>query len=117
MMRAWLKSVPLLFTGLACAAPSKDVLIEDTHVFPESITATEQGALIMGSVKGVVYRAEPGASSAKPWLYPTAENGLFSVLGVLADDARRTLWLCSVPSPLPGSPPAPKGMPSALVAF
>ena len=85
----------------ACAAGQTklpDIQIMDTGVFPESITSTTRGAVIAGSTKGVIYKAEPGSAQAKAWITPSAENGIISLLGVLADDKHNTLWVCSAPN-------------------
>jgi hypothetical protein len=47
----------------------------------------------------VVYRALPRQTSATAWITPSAGNGLLSILGVMADDRRGVLWVCSVPAP------------------
>jgi quinohemoprotein ethanol dehydrogenase len=93
-----------------------DVIIDDTDVYPESITAMSDGTLINGSVKGVVYRALRTQDKATPWIRSTPQNGMLSVLGVLADEKANTLWLCSAAMPVPGAPPA-NGKPSSLMAF
>lgn len=80
------------------AAPLPDIRIMDSGVFPESITSTANGAVISGSTKGVVYRAEPGSAEAHPWISFNEENGILSILGVLADDSGNTLWMCSAPN-------------------
>src|SRR5690606_16591006 len=96
------------------AERSGNVRIDDTHVFPESVTSTSAGDLITGSIKGIVYRARPGESVASAWIRPTPENGLQSVFGVLADERSNTLWLCSVPNPFE---PPKDGQASAVMAF
>jgi hypothetical protein len=101
----------------ACAASAEtrtEIRIDETEVYPESITSTAAGDVINGSLKGIVFRAEPGASVAKPWIRPSAENGLQAVFGVLADERSGTLWLCSVPNPFR---PPQAGAISALMAF
>ena len=97
-------------------APAVDVTIDDTRVYPESVTSTNDGTLINGSVKGIVYRALRKQTSATPWIRSTPENGMLSVLGVLADERSGTLWLCSSAMPVPGAPPA-AGKPSSLMTF
>jgi sugar lactone lactonase YvrE len=92
-----------LSTG-ASAAP-QDVRIDDVNVYPESLSSGPDGSLYIGSMKGIVFRARPGAAMAEPWIQPTAENGILSLLGILVDARSNTLWLCSSPSPL-RSPPA-----------
>ncbi len=99
----------------ACAAPAgQDVRIDDVAVFPESLSSTSDGTLYVGSMKGVIFRAPPGSAVAEPWILPSEDNGILSILGVLADPRSHTLWICSSPTPL-RSPPA-VGV-SALMAF
>jgi len=93
-----------------------DVVIDDTAVYPESITSMADGTLINGSVKGVVYRALGTKNTATPWIRSTPENGMLSVLGVLADERTQTLWLCSAAMPVPGAPAA-AGKVSSLMTF
>jgi len=108
----------LLATGALAASnrPAVDVVIDDTAVYPESITSMRDGTLINGSVKGIVYRAKGTEAKATPWIRSTPENGMLSVLGVLADERAKTLWLCSAAMPVPGAPPA-AGKASALMTF
>jgi len=102
--------------GVAHAAkvPVADVTIDDTNVYPESISSTADGTLFSGSVKGIVYRATPGSSRAEPWIRPDAHNGLLSVFGVLADERSGTLWVCSTASTLANPPTVGT---SSVVAF
>src|SRR5690606_15501652 len=101
------RSVPSPVLALAialAAAPALaqssrgDIRIGDTEVFPESVTSTSDGTIYAGSVKGNVYRAEPGAAVALPWIRTSEENGILTILGVFADEASGTLWLCSAPN-------------------
>jgi hypothetical protein len=83
-------------------ADRTEVAVSDTQVFPESLTSTRDGRVIFGStMKGIIYRSEKGASTAAAWIQPSA-GGLQRVLGVFADDAHATLWVCSSPT---GTPP------------
>lgn len=89
----------LLLSASVTAAPKlPDIQIMDTGVFPESISSSSDGTVYAGSTKGIVYRAAPGSAQALPWIQPNAENGILSLLGVLADDKHNTLWLCSAPN-------------------
>lgn len=109
----------VLLANCAVAAshrPAVDVIIDDTAVYPESITSMSDGTLINGSVKGIVYRAKGAELKATPWIRSTPENGMLSVLGVLADERAKTLWLCSAAMPVAGAPPA-AGKASSLKAF
>lgn len=81
--------------GAATAAEPSEVAIPGDHAYPESMTGTSDGTLIFGSLDtGNIYRAAPGAATAKLWITQASE-GLFSTLGVLADEKADTLWACS----------------------
>jgi hypothetical protein len=116
MVHKNLPSAILAAAVLAIGAPAaaRDIRIDDVRVFPESLSATADGAVYVGSIKGIVFRASKGAAYAEPWILPTAKNGLLSILGVLAEPRSRTLWVCSSPSPI-RTPPA-VGV-SSLMAF
>jgi hypothetical protein len=78
------------------------------EAFPESVTSTSDGTLIIGGLnKGVVYRAARGAATAQLWIKPDT-NGLQGVLGVLADQKSDTLWVCSSKRPQGTAPTAVK---------
>jgi len=100
--------------GSAVARPLPDVVIDGTNVYPESMSAAKDGRLFIGSIKGIIFRATPGSARAVPWIEPTPQNGLSSLLGVLTDERSGTLWVCSSPNPF-RNPPA--GGTAALVAF
>ena len=104
----------LAFATAGRAAPAVDIRVDDTAVFPESLSAAPDGSVYIGSMKGIVFRAAPGAGVAEPFIRPTAENGILSILGVLADAPHKALWICSSPSPL-RTPPAVGT--TALMAF
>lgn len=115
----WRAGIAAALVGIAAgaaawAAPPADVRIDDVNVYPESLSSGPDGSLYIGSMKGIVFRAPPHAATAEPWIQPTAENGILSLLGVLVDARSNTLWLCSSPSPL-RTPPA-VGV-SSLMAF
>lgn len=91
-----------------------DIPINGTRVFPESITSDAAGTLYNSSNNGTIYRTIPGGKSAEPWIVPDTENGLTSVLGVLADERHGTLWACNNPSL--DTPPSPAAI-SSVKAF
>jgi sugar lactone lactonase YvrE len=91
-----------------------DILINGSRIFPESITSDENGNIYNSSNSGTIYRTLPGETSAEPWIVPDEHNGLLSTFGVLADDNRGLLWVCS--NPPFGGPPRP-GAKSTLKAF
>ena len=99
--------------AIAHAAP-QPVTIDDKGVFPESMTATASGDLIVGSsAKGTIYRAKAGASKADIWIDPKT-SGISGLLGVFADDKSHTLYACSVAF---GAPPDKADALSALRLF
>ena len=108
-----------LAAGLLMAAhtaSAQDIQILGERIFPESLTSAADGTVYFGSIGlSAVLRAQPGAAStdAEPWI-ATGVGGLQSVLGVFADDASNTLWVCSIPANTPATPNPP---PSALLAF
>jgi len=96
--------------ALACAAcvpmvgpedmprPAGDVVIEGSRVFPESVTSDAAGNLYNASNAGTIYRTLADSTRALPWIVPDAHNGLKSLFGVFADDARGLLWVCNNPN-------------------
>jgi streptogramin lyase len=71
-----------------------EITINDTGVQAENLTSSQDGTVYFGSTaKGTIYRAAPGAAQADAWIQASTA-GLSNVLGVLADDARNTLWVC-----------------------
>ena len=120
-----MRSLPIVLLSLLCAVgsaiardgaarPLPDVVIDDTNVYPESMSAAKDGRLFIGSIKGIIFRADKGSAKAEPWIKPTPENGLLSLLGVMTDERSGTLWVCSSPNPF-RNPPAVGT--AALVAF
>lgn len=93
-----------------------DILIDGKGVHPESITSSRDGTVFTGSVPGIIYRAGPRDTVAVPFITPNAENGIRSLLGVLADDASGRLWVCSVANSFGPRTPGPQA-PSEVVAF
>ena len=71
------------------------IIIDDKRSFPESLTSTADGTIIIGSLDhGTIYRAPRGSAKATPWIAP-GPNGLGRLLGVFAHDASNTLWVCT----------------------
>ncbi len=104
----------LLCCSAALADPATAVTINDTGVFPESVTSNAAGDLFVGSsAKGTIYRARSGEADASPWIEPQT-SGMSAVLGVFADDRSNTLYACSVAF---GAPPDKAAALSALRAF
>jgi sugar lactone lactonase YvrE len=77
------------------AQPITEITLPGTRVFPESITSTADGTLIVGSLgHGNVSRIPPGSTTAEEWIKP-GTGGLNQILGVYADEKGKTLWVCS----------------------
>ena len=82
-------------TELPTATKLGVITIPGDCYFPEGVTVSSDGAFYAGSLfEGRIMRAAPGATRMEPFIEPGA-NGLVSVLGLWADDARSTLWACS----------------------
>ncbi|MGH8227727.1 MAG: hypothetical protein ACREU3_07480 [Steroidobacteraceae bacterium] len=84
------------------AAAARNVVIDGTGVYPESLSSLPDGTLYIGSVTGIIYRAAAGRTRAKPWIRRSPRNHLLSIFGVLADPRTHSLWVCSSPAKLPG---------------
>ncbi len=53
------------------AQPITEITLPGTRVFPESITSTADGTLIVGSLgHGNVSRIAPGSTTAEEWIKP-----------------------------------------------
>ena len=84
---------------LALPAKASDtptaITLPATRIFPESMTSTKDGTLIIGSLgHGNILRIAPGKTEAEEWIKP-GTGGLNSILGVLADEKDKLLWVCS----------------------
>src|ERR1700686_81478 len=72
-----------------------EITLPGTRIFPESITSTADGTLIVGSLgHGNVLRIAPGKTTAEEWIKPGA-GGLNGVLDVFADEKNKVLWVFS----------------------
>lgn len=81
-------------TGAYAAQPT-EIVLPGKGIFPESITSTSDGTLIVGSLgHGNVSRIAPGKTLAEEWIKP-GTGGLNGVLGVFADEKGKNLWVCS----------------------
>jgi hypothetical protein len=103
-----------LFGVTAFAAERGDIVIDDTAVYPESVTSTSGGDVFTGSMKGIIYRARKGESRATAWIRPGDEVKVGAVFGVLADEKSKTLWACTAVAAFQrgGTP-----VPPSLVAY
>lgn len=92
----WLPAAIMLAAAAPVAAESRtEILINDTGVFPENLTSSRDGTVWIGSfAKGAIYRALPGAKTADLWISPAA-SGMTRAMGLIADEPRSLLWVCS----------------------
>jgi sugar lactone lactonase YvrE len=85
----------LATTSMGAADGQKEIILPATRIFLESITSTKDGTLIIGSLgHGNILRIAPGKTEAEEWIKP-GTGGLNSILGVLADEKGKVLWVCS----------------------
>jgi sugar lactone lactonase YvrE len=92
--------------NIAAAALPDTINIPGEKIFPESLTSSSDGAVIIGSIgQKQIYRAKPGAATADVWI-PAGTDGLNSILGVFADNKSGTLYACSNVIGPPGAGPA-----------
>lgn len=84
-----------LIVSTAAAQDAAKVQIgSGSQEFPESITSTADSTLFAGSItQGVVFKAAPGATTTETFIAAPSE-GPSAVLGVFADEANATLWVC-----------------------
>src|SRR5215472_2468195 len=81
--------------GASLAQNETEITLPGLRVFPESITSTTDGALIIGSLgHGNILRVAPGKTTAEEWI-KAGTGGLNGVLGVYADEKYKLLWVCS----------------------
>ena len=79
----------------APAAPVPELLPLPLDWYPESLAVSAQGVFYVGSWRqGAVARIKPGASKPEI-LIPPGSNGLANGQGLLIDEARQLLWVCS----------------------
>lgn len=93
---------------------AQNITADGSRLFPESLSSDAAGNIYLGSNGGTIYRSLAGSDTAIPWITPDETNGLMTVFGVLVDEARGLLWICSNPNP--GGPPSPDAT-SAIKSF
>ena len=82
------------------SAHPAELTIPGEEIYPESLTSTTDGRIIIGSIKArTIFSVKPGAATAEPWIQPDNEPGLGN-FGVFADNKSNTLFACF--SPMPG---------------
>jgi hypothetical protein len=82
------------FATIAQAASKVTVL--DTRVFPESISATSDGTLLIaGSEKGIIYKAAPGGTTAQAWISREQAGFEGFLFGIFADEPHNMFYVYS----------------------
>jgi sugar lactone lactonase YvrE len=89
----WTFGALLGVAGIAGAAAAPGDIPIGQNVFPESFSSSRAGDLFIGSFRGGVLRVSPHGKVSQ-WIAPGAYQTR-SILGVLVDEPRRTLWACS----------------------
>lgn len=86
----------LVSAAFACAlfaAEPAPIVIQSKNLFPESITSTSDGTIIVGSYgTSGVWRIPAGTTTASPWIDASKNKG--PLLGVLADEKSGRLLVC-----------------------
>jgi hypothetical protein len=103
-------ALPLALGALTAGAATPDTInIPGDRIFPESLTSTSDGSIIIGSIgQKLIYRAKPGADTAEVWI-PAGTDGVNNILGVFVDNKTNTLYACSNVLGPPGAGPAVNG--------
>jgi sugar lactone lactonase YvrE len=122
--RRWATTWRLCLAAICCnglAAVAQAALPEVIHipgerVVPESLTSTRDGTIYIGSILSkAVFRVKAGSDTAEAWINP-GTDGMEAILGVFADDAAHTLWVCSR-HPFDAPATGAGGPPSTIFAF
>ena len=89
----WVAASLLGASGALYAADPAIISIPSKNLFPESITSTADGAIIIGSFgTSTVWRIPAGENNAAKWIDSTDTKG--ALLGVLADEKSGRLLVC-----------------------
>ncbi|MBZ5677743.1 MAG: SMP-30/gluconolactonase/LRE family protein [Acidobacteriia bacterium] len=96
-IKRWMKwAAAANVVAAACALYAADpaiISIASPNLFPESITSTADGAIIIGSYgTSSVWRIPPGENNAAKWIDASSAKG--ALLGVLADEKSGLLLVC-----------------------
>lgn len=83
-----------LVAGVCFAANISEITLPGTRVFPESITSTADGSLIVGSLgHGNILRIAPGQDVAKEWIKPGTGGAQQSSRRLCGREARAVMGL------------------------
>ncbi len=91
----YIAAAAMAVQAVQAAEPPAEIMIPGDRVFPESLTSTTDGTVIIGSVGArTIFRAKSGSATAEPWIQP-GTDGMQSIFGVFADNTSNTLYACS----------------------
>ncbi len=92
-VKTFLVSLCFFVAAITGSVAAREITIDDQRVFPESLGSAHGTLYISSTTKSRIYRAPRGQDFAEPWI--SKEAGDFHrILGVLADGASNTLWVC-----------------------
>ena len=97
LTKTWMKwAAAANVLAAACVLYAADpaiISIASPNLFPESITSTADGAIIIGSYgTSSIWRIPPGENNASKWIDASSAKG--ALLGVLADEKSGRLLVC-----------------------
>lgn len=97
-MKSILKTVvagAVAMVGLLSAAAAEEAFsLPGEHVFPEGIAVSSDGTAYVGSIyDGKIFRHVAGGPVEE--FVASGDNGLVSAIGLLLDEEKGTLWVCS----------------------
>ena len=100
-MRKFLAAAAIVCTcSSALAQPVTTITMADPNTFPENVTTLSDGTVILGAMlTHYIYRARPGQATAERWIDLTPVGS--ASWGLMADNTRNTLWVCTTAFPLP----------------
>ena len=124
-MTAVIRAYALVFVLAAVIAapsanagePAKQIALSGDRAYPESIAAAADGTLFVSSLaSGGIWRIKPGSATSEVWIAPGVYDAR-STFGVLVDDKKGLLWVCSNDISALGVPGPGAAMGSNLKAF
>lgn len=106
-----------LMGGAAQAQTPVTITMPDPNTFPENVTTLADGTVVIGAMlQPYIYRARPGQATAERWISLSSVGS--ASWGLVADNSRNTLWVCTTAFPLPAKiTPAIKERHTTLRAF
>ena len=104
----------ILFLCLTKNLIAEQILYLEDNFFPEGITTARNGDIYVGSLKENKIVKFKNKNKKSELFVSSNSNGLMSVIGILADDRNKILWVCSSN---PGVTNYPSDNPVSLKAF